>query len=447
MAGSIAAMGPWYVREAFSQSGQLNWYTWEDYAPKPLVEKFTKETGIKLNVTLFSSDEELFNKLRAARGEGFDLATPSVAWVGAHVEAGNFQPLDEKKLTGMGNMIKTFNAKIGELGGKPGGKLYCVPTDWGSEAMSFNTKAMNLEYGKAGFGDLWDPQWAGKMLCRPRSILLGVGMWWEGKGEIPAGTMQKCYSDQPTMEKYYGQALDFCIKNKKQIGKWWTSDGRDPGRLPARRLRDRHDLGRADQHDAERGHPVKYLAPKEGALTWVDTVSLTKGAKNIDQAYAFINWMLKPENGGIFAVNTGYNSVVTGAEKHTNANFQRNFEETYPGNALANLWFQGRRALVHRQASGVRHQAASRLTSNPRADGAPRVTRGASSSAAPARAVGARRLGGGAEPVMRNDLELDRVSKKFGDLTAVSHVSVTIPKASSSASWARAAAGRRRSSG
>ena len=153
----------------------------------------------------------------------------------------------------MGNMIKTFQAKIGELGGKPGGKLYCVPTDWGSEAMSFNTKAMNLEYGKASFGDLWDPRWAGKMLCRPRSIMLGVGMWWEGKGEIPAGTMAKTYSDQPTMEKYYGQALDFCIKNKKQIGKWWTQHGRDPGRLPAGGLRDRHDLGRADQHDAERG--------------------------------------------------------------------------------------------------------------------------------------------------------------------------------------------------
>ena len=116
VAGSIAAMGPWYVRDAFSQSGELNWFTWEDYAPKPLVEKFTKETGIKLNVTFFSSNEEQLNKLRAARGEGFDLATPSVPWVGAHVEAGNFQPFDEKKLSNMGNMIKTFQAKIGELG-------------------------------------------------------------------------------------------------------------------------------------------------------------------------------------------------------------------------------------------------------------------------------------------------------------------------------------------
>jgi spermidine/putrescine transport system substrate-binding protein len=339
-AGSIAAMGPWYVREAFSQSGQLNWFTWEDYAPKPLVEKFTRETGIKLNVTVFSSNEEQLNKLRAARGEGFDLAAPSVPWVGAHVEAGNFQPFDESKLGSMGNMIKSFQSKIGELGGRPGGKLYCVPTDWGSEALSFNTKAMNLEYGKASFGDLWDSRWTGKMLCRPRSIMLGVGMWWEGKGEIPAGTMAKTYSDQPTMEKYYGQALDFCIKNKKQIGKWWTSTAETQAGF----LQEGCVIGMTWDGPINtmrnEGHPVKYLAPKEGALTWVDSVALCRGAKNIDQAYAFINWMLKPENGGIFAVNTGYNSVVTGAEKFTNQNYQRNFEETYPGDALQKLWFQ-----------------------------------------------------------------------------------------------------------
>jgi spermidine/putrescine transport system substrate-binding protein len=339
-AGSIAALGPWFVRDAFSQSGQLNWFTWEDYAPKPLVEKFTKETGIKLNVTLFSSNEEQLNKLRAARGEGFDLATPSVPWVGAHVDAGNFQPFDEKKLVNMGNMIKTFQAKIGELGGRPGGKLYCVPTDWGSEAMSFNTKTVNLEYGKASFGDLWDSRWAGKMLCRPRSIMLGVGMWWEGKGEIPAGTMAKTYSDQPTMEKYYGQALDFCIKNKKQIGKWWTSTAETQAGF----LQEGCVIGMTWDGPINtmrnEGHPVKYLAPKEGALTWVDSVSLCRGAKNLEQAYAFIAWMQKAENGGLFAVNTGYNSVVTGAEKFTNTNYQRNFEEAYPGNALERLWFQ-----------------------------------------------------------------------------------------------------------
>ena len=360
-AGSIAAIGPWYVRDAFSQSGQLNWFTWEDYAPKPLVEKFTKETGIKLNVTLFSSNEEQLNKMRASRGEGFDLCTPSVTWVGAHVDAGNLQPMDEKKLTAMGRMIPAFANKITELGGRKDGKLYCVPNDWGSEALAFNTKAMSLEFGKASFGDLWDPRWQGKMTCRPRSIMLGTGMWWEGKGEIPAGTMYRCYSDQVLMEKYYGLALDYCIKNKKQIGKFWTGTADTQAAF----LQEGCVIGQTWDGPINtmrnEGNPVKYLAPKEGALTWVDTVSLTRGAKNIEQAYAFIAFMLKPENGGLFAVQTGYNSVVVGAEKFTDTNYQRNFEETYPGNALAQLWFQGEERpwfIAKRQEFATKLQAA-----------------------------------------------------------------------------------------
>ena len=45
-------------RNAFSSSGEVNWFTWEDYAPQPLLDKFTAESGIKVNVTTYSSNED-----------------------------------------------------------------------------------------------------------------------------------------------------------------------------------------------------------------------------------------------------------------------------------------------------------------------------------------------------------------------------------------------------
>jgi spermidine/putrescine transport system substrate-binding protein len=360
-AGSVAAMGPWIVRDALSQQGELNWYTWEDYAPKPLVEKFQKDTGIKLNVTLFSSNEEQLNKLRAARGEGFDLATPTVTWVGAHVDAGNLQPLDEGKMPNLKNMIPSFYKKIDELGGRVAGKLYCVPHDWGTEAIGYDEKAMQLEYGKASFGDLWDPKWKGKMTCRPRSIMLGTGLWMEAKGEIPPGSMFKSYTDQATMEKYYGMTLDYAIKNKAQIGKFWqgTAD------THAAFLQEGCVIGQTWDGPINtmrtEGKAYRYLAPKEGALTWVDTVSLTKGAKNIAQAYEFIKFMQMPENGGLSADGTGYNSVIVGAEKHTQPSFTKNFQSAYPGDSLEKLWFQGEEKpwfIAKRQEFATKLQAA-----------------------------------------------------------------------------------------
>ena len=49
--------------------------TWKGYAPTALIEKFEKETGMKVEVT-FSNNEEMIAKLRATRGAGFDLAQP-----------------------------------------------------------------------------------------------------------------------------------------------------------------------------------------------------------------------------------------------------------------------------------------------------------------------------------------------------------------------------------
>ena len=74
------------MRNALSSSGEVRWFTWEDYAPQPLIDKFESDTGIKLKVTTFSSNEDCLNKLKAASGEGWDLVSPSIAWVEAHVE-------------------------------------------------------------------------------------------------------------------------------------------------------------------------------------------------------------------------------------------------------------------------------------------------------------------------------------------------------------------------
>ncbi|MCK6451675.1 MAG: extracellular solute-binding protein, partial [Alphaproteobacteria bacterium] len=111
----------------------------------------------------------------------------------------------------------------------------------------------------------------------------------------------------------------------------------------------------------DEGDAVQYLAPKEGALAWSDTIALAKGAKNIAQAYEFMSFAMKPENGGLMAVETGYNSIVVGAEKHTTPNYQRNFADAYPADAVEKLWFQGEEKpwfIAKRQEFAAKLQAA-----------------------------------------------------------------------------------------
>ncbi len=58
------------------------------------------------------------------------------------------------------------------------------------------------------------------------------------------------------------------------------------------------------------GKPVTYQAPKEGAIAWLDGLSLMKAAKNVDQAYEFLNYLHTPEASAAVAEGSGYNPVV-----------------------------------------------------------------------------------------------------------------------------------------
>lgn len=340
-AGTAAALAPAFVRDAFSSSGQLNWFTWEDYAPQALVDRFTQDTGIRLNVTSYSSNEDCLNKLKAAGGRGWDICSPSIAWVSSHVQAGTLATIDENRASSLANIYPSFMTEAANLGAQADGKWYALPYDWGTEALAFNNEKVDLKYGEASFGDLWNPDFKGLMLCRQRSIMLTTGLWMERTGELPEGTMRKAYDEEEAFALGYGTAAEYVIANKEQILNWWkgTADTQAGFEQDGAIIGETWD-GPIFQMKNQ-GLPYSYLAPVEGALTWFDAVAITAGAENVEQAYAFINWAYQPEIGAIVSDNTGYNSVVQGFDAFVDESFKKNFAEAYPDDAIDRLWIQG----------------------------------------------------------------------------------------------------------
>jgi spermidine/putrescine transport system substrate-binding protein len=340
--GAVGLLAPGFSRNAFSSSGEVNWFTWEDYAPTPLVEKFEKDTGIKLNITTYSSNEDCLNKLKAASGgSGWDLASPSIAWIESHVDSGNLGALDPSKAPNISNIFPSMMEQSAALGAQKDGKWFALPYDWGTEALAWNTDEVTLEYGKASFGDLWDEKYKGKMLTRQRSSMLVTGLWMERTGELPAGIMQKAYDDEAAFDQAYGKAAEYVITHKDQIANWWkgtadTQSGFEQDGAVIGNTWDGPIFQLKDQ-----GRPYMYMAPVEGALMWIDSIAMTAAAANAEQAYAFINWAYQPEVGAIVADNTGYSSCVSGFDAFAAENYKKNFQEAYPGDAIARLWLQG----------------------------------------------------------------------------------------------------------
>ncbi|MCS0501973.1 extracellular solute-binding protein [Ancylobacter mangrovi] len=337
-AGTAAIGAPYIVRNAFASSGELSLLTWSDEVPNPVIPEFTKKTGIKVRTTPFSQNEEQINKLQATDGEGFDLCMPSFSRAPEFRELEVIAPFDTNKLK-LDAIIPTMLAGSTSLWTWDG-KLYHVPHCWGTEAISWRTDLTDLKYDSLSFGTLWAPEYKGKLQGRPHSLLLGIGLWWDASGKLPTDRMRDSYKDEETARKIYDPITKFAVENKAQIKQFWDSaDNTKSGFLENGCV-----IGQTWDGPIlslkKQGKPVSFMAPQEGAITWIDGWAMTKGATNIDQAYEFLNFVHTPEVAAMVADGSGYNPVVKGADAFLSEASKKNFAEAYPGDALDKLWLR-----------------------------------------------------------------------------------------------------------
>jgi spermidine/putrescine transport system substrate-binding protein len=335
--GAIGLAGPLYTRNALSSSGELNLLMWSDEFPAPVLENFEKATGIKVNQTPFSQNEEQINKLQATGGEGFDLCQPTRDRAPQFKDLGVLGPYDQAKLKNIGNVLPSMLEASQSVWTWDGG-LYHLPHCWGSEAISWRTDLYKGNPADLSYGSLWADDVKGHVQGRPHSLLLGIGLWLDGNGKLPTNRMMDAFKDPDSFKKIYDQLLPIAIEHKPWIKQFWDSaDNTKSGLME-------NDVWIGQTWDGpvlslkKEGKPVSYQAPKEGAIAWLDGLSLIKAAKNTDQVYALIEYLQTPEASAAVAEGSGYNPVVTGADALLSPAAKKNFQEAYPGDALKNLW-------------------------------------------------------------------------------------------------------------
>ena len=158
---AAAALGivasPTIVSNALSSSGELSIINWDDELPNPVIPDFEKATGIKVNSTPFSQNEEQINKLQATGGSGFDLCQPTHDRAPQFRDIGVLQPLDEKKLKA--DLVVPGLLKASTSNWTWDGKLYHVPNCWGTEAIAWRNDLTKIDPAELSFGTLWNDEY------------------------------------------------------------------------------------------------------------------------------------------------------------------------------------------------------------------------------------------------------------------------------------------------
>jgi spermidine/putrescine transport system substrate-binding protein len=308
---------------------ELALLTWKGYAPQSLVDKFEKETGITVKVT-YTNNEEMIAKLRATRGAGFDLAQPSQDRIASVQEKFKiYQPIDMSKVN-TGQIIEPMLEAV-KLNTMVNGQPHGVPFCWGTSGLVVNKKFAP----KAGdYSDILNSLYAGRIsyrLKRPTLIALAFAM-----GENPFAKYSDPMAYKALMEKV-GQAM---IAGKPFVKNYWANGD---ALLQSMRSGEVHvamawDNGGWKLH-AENPN-IDFIAPRSGALGWIDTFAIPAKAKNTEAAYKWINFMLKPENAAFFTNAEKYGTASKGSAQFLDASIRGNFERSFPLSAIANVkWY------------------------------------------------------------------------------------------------------------
>ncbi|MCB2099361.1 MAG: extracellular solute-binding protein [Rhodobacterales bacterium] len=333
--GTVAAVGPWYVKDAFSSSGEINCIVWTNYLTEDFLKGFTKSTGIKVNVTPLGSNEELINKMKATKGRGFDMITPTLNRKGQWIDLKLTQPWDLNKIPNLANVEPAF-VGASQAWTWDGGQHH-LPHIWGTEAMSWRTDLWQTEYGKLSLGDLWIPEMKGKIQGRPHSLMAGIGRYLAGIGKLPP--FEEAYKNEESMRKIWDGITKFAVEHKPWVKQFWNDhDTQKVGFMQNGVV-----LGQTWDGPAielmKDGKPIQYMAPKEGAFAWLDGMSMPIGATNKEQTYELINAVYTVESAADSAIKTGYNGVVKGYANHLDEKSKHAFNTAYPGDALSKLWW------------------------------------------------------------------------------------------------------------
>jgi len=333
--GAVGLAAPLTVTNAFSSSGELNFEGWAGYddLAKKVMPAFEKATGIKTNVKYV--DEQDTMRADAKTAGSYDVMEPTLDRLPAWVDDGLVQPWDVKKIAGDNYLPSVPGAKAGSAA-DINGQRYFLPSVWGTEAITFNSKTKDGTYGKISLADLFNDANVGKVTVRGHSSLAAMGRVLEAQGKLPMSWADG-YKNEENFRKCWDLALAEAVKHKKNIAQFWKGENDAQAAFKTNGAEIGLTWDSTGYNLRKDGYG--FVAPKEGAFAWSQGFVMMKGAKNVDQAHEFAKWVSSADGAAAWASAFSANPVGKGAIEKMDPEVAKFYNAAYPGDALPKLYW------------------------------------------------------------------------------------------------------------
>ena len=251
----------------------LHIYNWGEYTGENILNDFEEETGAKVIMETFDSNEQMY--IKVANGESFDILVPSDYMIQRLIAEGYLQKLDQSKLNGMDNLA----ASVKDLPYDPGNE-YSVPYFWGTVGIVYDTTKVDIEdLEREGFNIFLDEKYRGDIYLydseRDSFMMalkaLGYSMNTEDMDEIEEAYdwLVQCVQTMDA-EIVTDEIIDNMAQGRKALGLIYSGDATYV-------MSENEDMG--------------FYLPETGTNLWSDAMVIPANAQNPELAHAFINFV------------------------------------------------------------------------------------------------------------------------------------------------------------
>lgn len=271
---------------ADSKKPVLYVYNWSDYIADGLIEQFEERYDCRVVYDVYDSNEALYMKLKAGAG-GYDVVFPSSYFVSLMRDEGMLQPINHANIPNLALIDPVFVEAISldkEM-------AYSVPYMSGNTGIAYRKDAVRGH----------EPSW--RVFARPD---LGgrMTMLDDMRETLGAALKTLGFSLNSTDAVEIEAAADLVISWKRNLARF-DNDGYKAG-IASSEFYVVHGYGGDIQQiiDENEDENIVYFLPKEGFATWEDTMVIPVGARNVELAEKFINFLHEPE---VAAANIEFN--------------------------------------------------------------------------------------------------------------------------------------------
>jgi spermidine/putrescine transport system substrate-binding protein len=250
---------------------------WQGYGTDAewAVAAFTEATGHTVVHEYFTSEQEMLTKLRTNPG-AYDVVLINSAFTGQAQAEGLIAPLDTSKIPNFKDVAPDLAANP-DL--NPGGALHGMPWTWGLTSIAVN----NADFPEAptSLSVLWDPAYKGRVSIRDDGLeavqftAMALGQDMNNITDLDA-VKAKLTELMPQIKTYWSSENDWnqsMAAGDFAVATYWSGSA---------------------SRSISKGLPITFVVPEEGAIGWLDGLSIPTSSTKQDAAYAFLNWMIDP---------------------------------------------------------------------------------------------------------------------------------------------------------